>query len=187
MTDLHSAIQATWGTSTQTEPKVRNYVKQFRNRQRLGDKLSAVVTGNHGDYTVSIVLIDGRIQSACSCYVGKGGGCHHCAALAVAFLTAPDSFVVVEQVALSAVSDLDSLETYLKSVTLDDLMKQLRKQGITQKAFCESIGMTSRHLSAVKSSEKRNRHYHELVPQLYDFAGLFLWPVVVLTIQNHIG
>ena len=36
------------------------------------------------------------------------------------------------------------------------------KHGITQKAFCESIGMSTRHLAAVKSSELRNRYYHEL-------------------------
>ncbi|MCA9930130.1 MAG: hypothetical protein KC419_16720, partial [Anaerolineales bacterium] len=59
-------------------------------------------------------------------------------------------------------NDLDSLQAYLNGVTLDELMTQLRKKGITQKAFCECIGMTSRHLSAVKSSEKRNRHFHEL-------------------------
>ena len=63
---------------------------------------------------------------------------------------------------ITAVSDLDTLQAYLNSITLDDLIKQLRKKGTTQKAFCESIGMTSRHLSAVKSSELRNRHFHEL-------------------------
>ncbi|MFQ5435849.1 MAG: hypothetical protein ACE5FD_13305 [Anaerolineae bacterium] len=63
---------------------------------------------------------------------------------------------------ITAVHDLDTLQAYLDSVTLDDLVKQLRTQGITQKAFCESIGMTSRHLSAVKSSELRNRRFHEL-------------------------
>ena len=39
---------------------------------------------------------------------------------------------------------------------------RLRAIGITQKAFAESIGMNSRHLSAVKSSERRNRYFNEL-------------------------
>lgn len=35
----------------------------------------------------------------------------------------------------------DMLE-YLRGVTLDDLIDQLRARGITQKAFAESIGMS---------------------------------------------
>jgi transcriptional regulator with XRE-family HTH domain len=45
---------------------------------------------------------------------------------------------------------------------LDELIQSLRKQGITQKAFAESIGMSSQKLSAIKSSERRNRYFHEL-------------------------
>jgi hypothetical protein len=51
---------------------------------------------------------------------------------------------------------------YLRGVTLDDLIEQLRAIGITQKAFAESLGMNTRHLSAVKSSERRNRYFNEL-------------------------
>ncbi len=61
-----------------------------------------------------------------------------------------------------AVTDLDALKAHLDSVTLDDLTKQIRAKGITQKAFCERIGMNPRHLTAVKSSELRNRRFHEL-------------------------
>jgi hypothetical protein len=77
-------------------------------------------------------------------------------------LAEPDSFVVIEKVEKTAVIDLNTLQAYLNSITLDELMKQLRAKGMTQKAFCESIGMTSRHLSTIKSSERRNRHFHEL-------------------------
>ncbi len=59
-------------------------------------------------------------------------------------------------------TDLDSLQAYLDNVTLDELTKQMRAKGMTQKAFCESIGMNPRHLTAVKSSERRNRRFHEL-------------------------
>ena len=38
----------------------------------------------------------------------------------------------------------------------------IAKQGITQKAFAEAMGMNPRHLTAVKSSERRNRTYNEL-------------------------
>lgn len=38
----------------------------------------------------------------------------------------------------------------------------MRAKGITQKAFCEVVGMGTGHLTAVKSSELRNRRFHEL-------------------------
>jgi hypothetical protein len=38
----------------------------------------------------------------------------------------------------------------------------MRAKGITQKAFCAAVGMSTQHLSAVKSSELRNRRFHEL-------------------------
>ena len=74
----------------------------------------------------------------------------------------PGSFKVIEVVEKTAVSDSNSLKAYLDGITLADLTKQMRAKGITQKAFCESVGMNPRHLTAVKSSELRNRHFHEL-------------------------
>jgi transcriptional regulator with XRE-family HTH domain len=38
----------------------------------------------------------------------------------------------------------------------------LKEKGIAQKAFAAGIGMSTQHLSAVKSSEIKNRFYHEL-------------------------
>ncbi|MEA3397376.1 MAG: hypothetical protein U9R05_07935, partial [Chloroflexota bacterium] len=46
--------------------------------------------------------------------------------------------------------------------TLADALSQLKARGITQKAFAASIGMNTRHLLAVKSSERRNRYFNEL-------------------------
>lgn len=157
---LQKAIKERWPDVG--GPKVRRYVDKFWDRKRQERKITAVVEGNHGDYTVSIESQEGGVWSTCSCYKGKHGYCHHCAALGQTFLADSDSFVLIEKVAKTAVSDLDTLKGYLDSVTLDELIKQLRAKGITQKAFCESIGMTSRHLSAVKSSELRNRRFHEL-------------------------
>lgn len=158
---LQKAIKNRWGKAG--GPKVHRYVGKFWERQRRERKITAVVRGNHGNYTVSIgVDEDGRVDSACSCYIGRRGGCHHCAALGLTFMAEPDSFVAVEKVEKTAVSDLDALKAYLNSVTLDDLTKQMRAKGITQKAFCQSIGMNPQHLTVVKSSERRNRRFHEL-------------------------
>ena len=54
------------------------------------------------------------------------------------------------------------IETYLKGIALAALLKQLTSQGITQKAFAESMGMNPRHLTAIKSGELRNRYFTEL-------------------------
>ena len=159
---LQQAIQKGWPQTYFDGPKVKRYVGKFWDRQRRERKITAVVEGNHGDYTVSIEAQEGGLWSTCSCYKGKHGYCHHCVALGQTFLDEPDSFVVIEKVEKTAVSDLDSLQAYLNSVTLDELTKQMRAKGITQKAFCEAVGMGTGHLTAVKSSELRNRHFHEL-------------------------
>ncbi|MCP4419196.1 MAG: hypothetical protein GY805_21480 [Chloroflexi bacterium] len=157
---LREAIEARWGDASGY--KMRRYVDKFWDRTRRGRTITALVEGNHGDYTVSIDARESTLMSACSCYKGKGGYCHHCAALGQTFLAKPDSFVAIVPTPLEDVHDLESLKAYLNSVALVDLVKQLRANGITQKAFAESIGMSSRHLSAVKSSELHNRYYHEL-------------------------
>jgi hypothetical protein len=102
------------------------------------------------------------LESACSCYIGKGGFCHHCEALAYTYLNDPGSFKVTKHKTLKQVKTLNDLETYLKGKTLDALLQELKKQGISQKEFAEAIGMSARQLSAIKSSELRNRYYNEL-------------------------
>ena len=69
--------------------KARRYIGQFFNTTRLGTKIAGQVVGNHGTYTVSIQSDEQRVSSACSCYIGKHGYCHHCHALALTFLDDP--------------------------------------------------------------------------------------------------
>ncbi|MCL4301027.1 MAG: hypothetical protein KJ077_35160 [Anaerolineae bacterium] len=148
--------------SGQPGEKTKRYVGQFFKRTRLGTRISAQVVGNHGTYTVTVRVDEKGTTSACSCYIGKHGYCHHCAALALTFLNDPSSFREIKTKSLAAVQELAELTEYLQSVTLDSLLQELKAHGITQKAFAEGIGMNSRHLSAVKSSELRNHFYHEL-------------------------
>jgi len=157
---LQEAIKRRWAQAD--GPKVKRYVDKFWDRSRRERRITAVVQGNHGNYTVSIEAQAGGLSSTCSCYIGKSGGCHHCAALGMTYLTKPDSFTVIEPVEKTAVTGLDSLKAYLNSVTLDELAKEMRAKGITQKGFCEAVGMSTQHFSAVKSSELRNRRFHEL-------------------------
>lgn len=159
------------GWSREVGSKVRRYVNMFSGRLLIGEQIRAQVEGNHGIYTVTIENINDKAHSACSCYIGKHGGCHHCHALALTFLNDPQSFreiVPVKPAEINVMTDLTNpkettdLHDYLKSVTLDSLIKQLKKKGITQKAFAESIGMNSRHLSTMKSNELRNRYNNGL-------------------------
>jgi uncharacterized Zn finger protein len=158
---LTKSIKKNWSSSIGDKAKV--YVDQFANRMRIGTKIVAKVVGNHGTYTVSIQADpEFKVTSACSCYIGKGGSCHHCAALATTFLKAPESFVEKMAKKLEDVRGLDEVAEYLEGITLESLIIKLKEKGITQKTFAASIGMSTQHLSAVKSSELNNRFYHEL-------------------------
>ena len=157
---LIAAIRRTW--PGEPGEKAQRYIGAFFDGARVGTKIKAQVVGNHGTYTVSIEAKDKEVVSACSCYLGKGGFCHHCAALATTFLQDPDGFVEVKPKKREDVKGLGDVHQYLQSVTLDDLTRQLSERGVTQKAFAESIGMDSRHLSAIKSSEARNHFFNEL-------------------------
>lgn len=144
------------------DKKVERYIDAFFDMTRMEDQISGRVEGNHGVYTVSFGLTDGVLRAVCSCYIGSGGGCHHCAALAHTFLRNPEQFKAIERVERSAITTLEDVAAYVRSRPLADLLADLRAAGITQKAFCEAIGMNPRHLSAVNSSEKRNHYFNEL-------------------------
>lgn len=159
-TQLDTAVRRTW--SAKPDQKTQQYVGKFIDNTVVGNKIVAKVKGNHGTYTVSIELTDDKLVAACSCYIGKGGYCHHCQALALTYLQNPASFNEVQMKTREDVKQVNDLQAYLQSVTLESLLKQLNSQGITQKAFAESIGMNPRHLTAIKSSEARNHFFNEL-------------------------
>jgi uncharacterized Zn finger protein len=158
--ELKNIIEANWPSTA--HPKVQRYVGKFFERTRTGNKIAAKVHGNYGVYTVSIKVKGKEAHSTCSCYIGKGGGCHHCSALAGTFLNSPDSFKVVEKKELRKVMSLEDVDAYLRGTTLDELLKDLKAAGVAQKDFASIIGMNPRHLSSIKSSELRNRYYNEL-------------------------
>jgi uncharacterized Zn finger protein len=142
--------------------KAKRYVGRFYEATRIGSKIVAKVEGNHGTYVVSIDASSGRVSSACSCYIGKGGFCHHCEALAHTFLRNPDAFQEIQPPVREAIQNLADVQAYLQGVTLETLLAELKANGITQTAFAASIGMSTRHLSAVKSGEHRNHFFNEL-------------------------
>ena len=161
--DLRLAIYNRWITPfNSNSEKITRYVGQFFNMTRLRSRISGQVKGNHGTYTVTISITDHVLMSSCSCYIGKQGNCHHCAALALTFLKDANMFEEVKTRTRDELQKLDTLKEYLDGVTLDSLIQELKASGITQKAFAESIGMSPRQLSIIQSSERRNHIHNEL-------------------------
>ena len=159
--ELKAALHK-YGEGWEPDKKIKQYVGQFFDGEVARKKITAHVVGNYGTYRVTIIAKENRLDSACSCYIGKHGGCHHTAALALTFLQQPDLFDVIEPQARKGVKTLEALERYVKSTSLEELLQQLKEKGIKQSEFAESIGMAPQHLSAVKSSEARNRLFYEL-------------------------
>ena len=157
---LRKALRSTWRGSP--GEKAQRYIGQFYDLERIGLKISGKVEGNYGTYNVSIWIDGERVSSACGCYIGKHGYCHHCEALAHTFFLDPDAFIEVRAKQRGELTCLSDLADYLKTTSLDTLLDELKANGITQKAFAESMGMNPRHLGSVKSSEKRNRYFNEL-------------------------
>jgi uncharacterized Zn finger protein len=157
---LQTAIRRRWASVP--SKKAKSYVNAFSATVRSGTKITAKVVGNHGTYTVSVQLDTQGLTSACSCYIGKHGHCHHCEALALTFVQDPSPFKVVKPKQRKDVRNLTDVQAYLHSVTLEALLSQLKERGITQKAFAEQIGMNPRHLTAIKSSELRHHYFNEL-------------------------
>ena len=157
---LQTAIQRRWSRSP--SKKATPYINAFTSKVRSSQKITAHVEGNHGTYTVSIQLDAKGLSSACSCYIGKHGGCHHCEALAHTFIQDASAFKVVKPKQRKDVRKLEDVHAYLNSVTLEELLSELKAKGITQKAFAEQIGMNTRHLTAIKSSELRHHYFNEL-------------------------
>ena len=157
---LRTLIKRHWSAGPSS--KAKRYVNAFLAAARRGTKITAKVVGNHGTYTVSIQGDKQGLTSACSCYIGKYGHCHHCEALALTFSNDPTLFKTVKQTPATEMPHLTDVRAHLESRTLDSLLNDLKAKGITQKAFAENIGMDTRHLSAIKSSELRNRYFNEL-------------------------
>lgn len=157
---LGSEIQKRWPDPP--SEKAKRYIGQFQNPIQIGARIVGDVEGNHGLYTVSIWMHEHTVNSACSCYIGKHGYCHHCAALAHTFVHHIQEFPIIQSKRLEEVETLDDLASYLSGHTLEHFLSLLKAQGISQKAFAEGLGTTSRHISAMKSSELRNRFHREL-------------------------
>jgi uncharacterized Zn finger protein len=157
-TKLETLIQrlSGWRTSP-SDIKARRYVGQFFNRRRIDLKIIADVEGNHGTYTVSIDTGTEHPTSACSCYIGAGGGCHHVRALAQTFLDAPDSFVPQETRTREQVRTLDDLALYLETTPLKALLADLKAHDLSPKQAGTLLGAGKRTLNIAAQDEAHNQ------------------------------
>lgn len=74
--------------------------------------------------------------------------------------------------------NLDELETYLQDTTLESLLDECRKRGITQKRLAEMFQLPPNFLSVVKRSERKG-HY-------FNFIGACkLACLYVLALEEH--
>jgi uncharacterized Zn finger protein len=90
--------------------------------ERRGTKITAKVVGNHGTYTVSIQLGHQGLTSACSCYIGKHGYCHHCEALAITFVQDLGAFKIVKVTQHQDIRAFTGVQASLQSMTLEALL-----------------------------------------------------------------
>ncbi len=141
-TALQTAIRAQWRASP--SEKAKRYIGQFfeSDAHQIEDHWQGA--WQPGTYVVSIESTADRVSSGCSCYVGKGGFCHHCEALAHTFLQEPSAFREVQPTAREAIRSLADLQTYLQGVALQTLLAELKASGITPTAFAASIGINTR-------------------------------------------
>ena len=72
---FHRLLRSQWPGSP--SEKDRRYIGKFYARERIGDRITGKVEGNHGTYTVSIWIDGEQVSSTCGCYIGKHGYCHH--------------------------------------------------------------------------------------------------------------
>src|SRR5690348_5330683 len=111
LAQLQTAIKRQW--SRVPSHKAKPYVNAFVAAVRTDTKVTAKVVGNHGTYTVSMQLDTHGLTSACSCYIGKHGHCHHCEALAITFLADPSAFKIVKSRQIKEVRQLTDIRAYL--------------------------------------------------------------------------
>ncbi|MBE7554290.1 MAG: hypothetical protein HS126_24790 [Anaerolineales bacterium] len=134
---LKEALQRHW--PGQPDNKARGYVGQFlmeraweqkfQPRWRVITAFTPCQSESTSEESLLLVVV-----------IGKHGYCHHCAALALTFLNDPASFSEIKTKPLAAVQGLAELTEYLHSVTLDELLQELKARGITRKPLPKALG-----------------------------------------------
>lgn len=56
--------------------------------------------------------------------------------------------------------NLEDLEDYVEYITLEALLEECRKQGITQKRLAKMFRLPSNFLTVVKSSERKGHYFN---------------------------
>ena len=156
--------------SQKTYQRAQEYVMQFTHQTIQGNEISGKVEGNYGTYTTFLHVSDKGdfLEGRCSCRAADQDFCKHSAALGLTYLATPESFVQKEKagkagkVAREEIKSLDDVAAYLKRVTLDELVKELKARGTSQKSLLEILKMNPNLFSSAKRCEQRGRYYNFL-------------------------
>lgn len=61
---------------------------------------------------------------------------------------------------LPELNNLDELENYLEATTLESLLEECRRRGMTQKRLAKMFRLPSNFLSVVKRSERKGHYFN---------------------------
>ena len=148
--------------SAKTYQRAQEYVAYFTHRTIDGNEISGKVEGNYGTYTTFLDASGSWLEGRCSCRAADEMFCKHAVALGLTYLKSPESFITKEKVGRREITSLDDVADYLDSVTLDELVKELKARNITQKRITEILNMNPNLFSSAKRCEQRGRYYNFL-------------------------
>ena len=156
-----SELQLRSRVDAKTYQRAQEYVGHFTHRTIDENEISGKVKGNYGTY-ITFHRVSEWLEGRCSCQAADEMFCKHSVALGLTYLEAPESFKKKKKVGRKEITGLDDISRYLSSVTLDDLVKELKGKGITQKRIIEILNMNPGLFSSAKRCEQRGRYYNFL-------------------------
>jgi uncharacterized Zn finger protein len=157
-----SELQLRSRVDAKTYQRAQEYIGHFTHRTIDENEISGKVKGNYGTYTTFLRVSDRYLEGRCSCQAADEMFCKHSVALGLTYLEAPENFKKKKKVGRKEITGLDDISHYLSSVTLDDLVKELKEKGITQKRTIEILNMNPGLFGSAKRCEQRGRYYNFL-------------------------
>jgi len=146
--------------NSRTYNRAWKYAGSFIKRTIDGSEISGIVGGNYGDYFTTLNLKE--LKATCTCKSGDDL-CKHAIALGLTYIVSPESFRRKEKdVVIKKIRRLSDIPEFLDSVTLDDLVKELKKRKITQKEITRILNMNQNLFISAKRCEKIGHRYNFL-------------------------
>ncbi|PDW00642.1 hypothetical protein [Candidatus Viridilinea mediisalina] len=162
---VEQILQARWHSTI--SGKAQTYVGQFFDAFTLRQGVYAKVQGNHGIYRVSIFPGNKNVSATCSCYIGKSGYCHHCEALAHAFLLYPETFTAIPKYTMadvSAATTPERIHSVVRSLALAAVIEELEQNNMNLKGIAVSMGVSEQKIRSLIKKERQQGIIDDLTP-----------------------